>query len=312
MEKPKRKHNIKKGSKTAFFVLCAVLLKSVKVIGVYYLCVFLLLSGIKSLPAPKDYAFDDGTQVQDRVGPFYFHRLYGDYGIRDGDGYRGGRLWCESKREAFGDAGYYAMYAVSQDGYIAFLRLTTEPFEPKKGYLTKTAHDYILNEEYFTSMESVLFDCSTETEKRFDSMNDLAGYCAANGIRLGKWYYPAGDHPAQETEVVSIGKVTLGNGWFRCSFIRSEGMILACGKVDKYCIDGDVMLVHVFTDQKTVWYPFLLTPAGEIAKEPEDRVYSDEYLAIDCTTGEIEKIDDPNRYRSEHNMKIKWIKNRCR
>ena len=257
MEKSKEK-SIKKGFKTVGLIIGVVILKSVELIFVYYLCVSLLFSGIKKLDStPKDYTFNDGTEVQDLAGPFYFHRLYGDYGIYDGDGYRGGRLWCESKHKAFSEVGYHAMYAFSQNGYIAFWRLDTEPFEPKKGYLTKTTRDYILNEEYFTAMESVLFDCSTEEETRFDSMNDLADYCVAKGIRLGKWYYPGGDHPVQEDEVVVNGKVTLGNGWFHCSFIRSEGRVLACGKVDKYFVVDDALLVHVFTDNKTVWYPFL-------------------------------------------------------
>ncbi len=268
--------------------------------------------------------FDDGSTILKQGGKSYIHKLFDDYILVSGDSRFSQYVIKRNEFEIYSEAnttvicqGYYMRYAFDPAGYIACYRLISDEQETGDGVARQFGSDTVVctDEGYY------LYNCNEDLELHFDTTGELFGYCEAENIELGQWYY--GYRYAKNTEAV-ISEV---NGYSICEtpldnyIVRTGREDLFTGEIDEYAAADDFLAFHFQIIEDKYYYT---GAENSIVQYDTDLVcgrkfkgltqgffdiYYDGYFVINTQSDEISSCasrKEAESYLNSKSVQVKW------
>ena len=256
--------------------------------------------------------FDDGTNLERTGGPTYIHTLPRGFCFDKGDS----RFDCSIHHaNGYYEYGCITRYAYDNNGNIAYRQLENSRYSGQE-YL------YEFDQIKVVSDRTILYNCETDTEREFNSMNELYAYCREQNIQLGAWYYPLGYTPVAETIVLTSDNWTMASNARDYCFVDNGTDELFAGYVDKYFEYENYFgfhFQHIENDDSMIEEnPVIEYSTDEIVGKKYigfiffyNDVYVDKYVLINSETDEYTIFDtkkELTKYAKDAGIDVKWNK----
>lgn len=283
----------------------------------WLLLMYVILPGLfgpSEIPEDEKYVtFDDGTHLERTGGPTYTHTLYDGYEFVKVEGRFEGRIYHNDNDYAV--YGYIMRYAYDMNGNIAY-RLLEDTSHYGEEYLFEWDNYYVVADR------TILYNCKTDTETEFDSMNELYAYCDRQGIELGAWYYPVGYTPVEEVIQLESGSWTIASNTLDYSVVDNGSEELFSGYIDKYFVCDNYFGFH-FQYVENGEYDIAENPVIEYSTDNVvgkkyagllffyNDIYVDKFVLINTDTDEYTVFDtkkDIKQYAENIDIDVKWKK----
>lgn len=215
------------------------------------------------------------------------------------------------------DRGYFRKYAFDPSGYIAYHYLDN-------GGSNSSVEDALYEWDNYYIFEdcAVLYDCNTDTEHRFETMQELYTYCEDNGIDLGDWYYPSGYSSLPEEKILEVGDWTIASNLNDYCVVKNGDTDLFSGEIDKYFYTDRYFAFHLqfveYGDYDIAENPVIKYNNETVVDKKFKNllywfldVYLDKYVFVDTETGNYSIFDDKDsieEYAGEMGIDPKWEK----
>ncbi|MBQ8210783.1 MAG: hypothetical protein IJZ35_09390 [Clostridia bacterium] len=308
---------MKNSKKTVFIIVGIILTIIASYIVSYFLLMYVVLPGLFGpSQVPEDeriVEFDDGTVLERTGGPTYTHTLYDGYEFVKGDGRFEGRIYHDDNE--YSVYGYIMRYAYDTNGNIAYRQLEDTSYYGEE-YLFEWDNYNVVADR------TILYNCKTDTETEFDSMNELYAYCDSRGIELGAWYYPVGYTPVEEVIQLESGGWTVASNALDYSVVDNGSEELFSGFIDKYFECDNYFGFH-FQHIENGDYDIAQNPVitystdNVVGKKYAgllffyNDVYVDKYVLINTDTDEYTVFDtkkELKQYAKDIDLDVKWNK----
>lgn len=301
---------MKDSAKITLLVVIKFVLGVTITAAVGYLLFCLLLYSIADMPDEEDryVTFSDGTSLERTGGPTYIHTMNNGLYFKKGDSQFDGSIHHDN---GYYEYGYIVRYAYDEKGNIAYRQLKQVQYSGQE-YL------YEFNQHHIISDRTVLYNCITDTETEFDSVNELYEYCRVQDIQLGAWYYPLGYTPVEENILLTSGNWTMAANARDYCIVDNGTDELFAGYSDRYFEYENYFGFHFqhreadysFIEENTVIEFSTDEIVGKNYAGLID-VYVDKYVLVNSETDVYTVFDtkkELKHYAKQNDIKISWNK----